>query len=118
MSGIALMAALSVSAIAADIPAEVTLFKNVNVFDGKSEKLLMGYDVLVVKNLIKKVAKDIPTSGTYELDVTTGEDEKTVKKEVKVNVIDGDPTEDIRLLMDPANIDLIMKDGKIYKNTL
>jgi hypothetical protein len=72
LSGIALMAALSVSAIAADIPAEVTLFKNVNVFDGKSDKLLMGYDVLVVKNLIKKVAKDIPTSGTYELDVKTG----------------------------------------------
>jgi hypothetical protein len=24
----------------------------------------------------------------------------------------------IRLLMDSANIDLIMKDGKIYKNTL
>ncbi len=33
-------------------------------------------------------------------------------------LIDGDPTEDIRLLMDSANIDLIMKDGKIYKNTL
>ncbi len=111
LSVIALMAALSVSAIAADIPAEVTLFKNVNVFDGKSDKLLMGYDVLVVKNLIKKVAKDIPTSGTYELDVKTGglkpmetphtaefqpanvvmiyEQERTVKKEVKVNVIDG-----------------------------
>ena len=111
-SGIALMAALSVSAIAADIPAEVTLFKNVNVFDGKNDKLLKGYDVLVVKNLIKKVAEDIPTSGTYELDVKTGglksldmpqmhdwhagrnvvtiyEDDKTVKKEVKVNVIDG-----------------------------
>ncbi len=112
LSGIALMAALSVSAIAADIPAEVTLFKNVNIFDGKSDKLLMGHDVLVVKNLIKKVAEDIPTSGTYELDVKTGglksldmpqmhdwhagrnvvtiyEDDKTVKKEVKVNVIDG-----------------------------
>ena len=36
------------------IPSEVTLFKNVNVFDGKSEKLLEGYDVLVVKNLIMK----------------------------------------------------------------
>ena len=111
LSGIALMAALSVSAIAADIPAEVTLFKNVNVFDGKNDKLLMGYDVLVVRNLIKKVAKDIPTSGTYELDVKTGglkkmetphtaefrpanvvmiyEQGQTVKKEVKVKVIDG-----------------------------
>ena len=33
-------------------------------------------------------------------------------------LIDGDPTQDIRLLMDSANIDLIMKDGKIYKNEL
>ena len=67
-----LAAAIPVSAMAADVPAEVTLFKNVNVFDGKSDKLLMGHDVLVVKNLIKKVAKNIPTSGTYELDVKTG----------------------------------------------
>jgi imidazolonepropionase-like amidohydrolase len=106
-----LAAAIPVSVMAADVPAEVTLFKDVNVFDGKSDKLLMGYDVLVVKNMIKMVAKDIPTSGTYELDVTTGglkpmetphtaefghanvvmiyEQEQTVTKEVKVNVIDG-----------------------------
>jgi imidazolonepropionase-like amidohydrolase len=33
-------------------------------------------------------------------------------------LIDGDPTKDIRLLMDSDNIDLIMKDGVIYKNEL
>ena len=33
-------------------------------------------------------------------------------------LIDGDPTQDIRLLMDSANIDLIMNDGKIYENAL
>ena len=34
-------------------------------------------------------------------------------------LINGDPTRDIRLLMDAdKNIDLIMKDGKIYKNTM
>jgi len=32
--------------------------------------------------------------------------------------IDGNPTQDIRLLMDSANVVLIMKDGKIYKNEL
>ncbi len=37
-----------------DIPEKVTLFKNVNIFDGKSDKLLIGYDVLVVKNRKKK----------------------------------------------------------------
>ena len=46
--------ALALPAIAADdVPSEVTLFKNVNIFDGKSEQLLEGYDVLVVRNLIK-----------------------------------------------------------------
>ena len=97
-------------AMAADIPSEVTLFKNVNIFDGNNEKLLEGYDVLVVRNLIKQVARNIPTSGTYELDVKTGGpkertvqpggthaytvmvytgEEKVEKKQVKVNVIDG-----------------------------
>ena len=33
-------------------------------------------------------------------------------------LIDGDSTQDIRLLMDSDNIDLIMKDGVIYKDTL
>jgi imidazolonepropionase-like amidohydrolase len=34
-------------------------------------------------------------------------------------LVDGDPTKDIRLLMDAENnIDLIMKDGTIYKNAL
>jgi len=101
---------LAATARAFDIPSEVTLFKNVNVFDGKNEKLMEGYDVLVVKNLIKQVAKDIPTEGTYELDVKTGGlkkktvqagcthvytitvyegEEKIEKKQVKVNVIDG-----------------------------
>ena len=55
-----------------EIPSVVTLFKNVNIFDGKSDSLMKGYDVLVVRNLIKKIAKDIPASGTYEVDVTSG----------------------------------------------
>jgi len=34
-------------------------------------------------------------------------------------IVNGDPTKDIRLLMDAEkNIDVIMKDGKIYKNTV
>jgi len=95
------------------IPSDVTLFRNVSIFDGQNEKLLTGHDVLVVENKIKKIAKDIKISGTYEIDVKTGglkevgggsahdfqgsgnqvvvvyEPEKKVKKEVKVNVIDG-----------------------------
>ncbi|MBL4542699.1 MAG: amidohydrolase family protein [Rhodobacteraceae bacterium] len=33
-------------------------------------------------------------------------------------LIDGDPTQDIRLLMDAGNIDLTMKNGVNYKDTL
>ncbi len=109
----ALLIGLILPAAAVDIPAEVTLFKNVNIFDGKNEKLSMGYDVLVVDNLIKKIGKDIKIADTYEIDVKTGgykevsvphaidlqaksantvvvyEPEKMTKKEVRVNVIDG-----------------------------
>lgn len=98
-------------AMAAEIPSEVTLFKNVNIFDGKNEKMLEGYDVLVVKNMIKQIGKDIATSGTYDLEVKTGRVEKTQAlpaagvdhyavtvideegkekvKQVKVNIVDG-----------------------------
>ena len=92
----------------ADIPSEVTLFRNVRVFNGKENKL-HDVDVLVVKNKIHKVAKNIPTTGTWEIDVKTGgatqvksplggvfeytftkhAEEKWEKKTVKVNVVDG-----------------------------
>jgi hypothetical protein len=57
-------------------------------------------------------------------------EESTVKRMAELGVIkegafadilivNGDPTKDIRLLMDAdKNIDLIMKDGKIYKNII
>ena len=38
----------------------------------------------MVDNMIKRVAKGIPTSGTFASDATTGG-----KKEIEVNVIDG-----------------------------
>ena len=65
----------STSALAAekmDLLSEVTLFKNVNVWDGTSDTLKNDHDVLIVENKIKKVAKEIPTMGTYEMDVRTG----------------------------------------------
>jgi imidazolonepropionase-like amidohydrolase len=54
-----------------DLPSEVTLFKNVRVWDGTSEEL-QDVDVLVVRNMIHKIGKDLPVSGTWELDVETG----------------------------------------------
>lgn len=94
-----------------EYPSEVTLFKNVNIFDGVSDQLKMGRDVLVVHNKIHKIAKKIPSSGSYEVEVTSGGEKKvrvlsdfapsaytisiregeakTEKKQIKVNVIDG-----------------------------
>jgi imidazolonepropionase-like amidohydrolase len=70
--GIGILVALvwmSGMAFAADVP-DVTLFKNVKVFNGVDEQL-QDLDVLVVGNMIKKVGKDLPVSGTYEIDVAT-----------------------------------------------
>ena len=95
---------------AEEYPSEVTLFQNVNIFDGVSDQLMMDYDVLVVGNKIHKIAKDIPTGGTYEVEVTTGGERKvkavsefgsvyeitvmeagaeTTKQKIDVKVIDG-----------------------------
>ncbi len=96
---------------AEDLPDRVILFKNVNIFDGKSDQLIKGWDVLVVRNKIHKIAKEIPTGGTYEVQVTSGGKRKvkvlsdfapsvyeitvmeagaeTTKKKVDVQVIDG-----------------------------
>lgn len=42
-----------------------------------------------------------------------------VIRKSRLIIVNGDPTKDIRLLMDAEkNIDLIMNDGKIYKNTI
>ena len=49
----------SFSAISADAAVPQTLIKNVNIFDGKSEKLAMGQDVLIEANLIKKIGKGL-----------------------------------------------------------
>lgn len=88
----------------------VVLIKNVNIWDGTSDSLQEGFDVLVVGNKIKKVAKNIPSSGTYEVDVrkdrvkevsspmpleqtyaikVIDEEGKAEKKNVAVTVIDG-----------------------------
>ena len=46
-----------------EVPSEVTLFKNVLVFNGVDEEL-QDVDVLIVKNKIATIAEDIPATGT------------------------------------------------------
>lgn len=49
----------SVSAISAEAAKTQVLIKNVNIFDGSSEKLAMNQDELVEGNLIKQIGKEI-----------------------------------------------------------
>ena len=51
--------AVSSSATAQDEAPKQTLFTNVNVFDGKNEKLAMSRDVLVEGNLIKQIGQGL-----------------------------------------------------------
>ncbi len=53
------------------LPESVYLFKNVRVFDGLSDSL-QDVDVLVVQNKIHRVEADLPQSGTWDIEVSTG----------------------------------------------
>lgn len=66
-----LLAPISVQA-EGSVPS-VTLFKNVNIFDGRSDTLKGDTDVLVVGKVIRKVAKNIPSVANYEVDAVSGE---------------------------------------------
>ena len=50
---------LSVPVFAQGKAPEQTLITNVNIFDGNSEMLGLGQDVLVENNLIKKIGKGL-----------------------------------------------------------
>ena len=50
-----------------EVPNQV-LFINVNIFDGKTNGLKRGMDVLVEGNLIKKIGKNISASGATVID--------------------------------------------------
>jgi imidazolonepropionase-like amidohydrolase len=96
LSAGALAVALSVSAMAADVPAEVTLFKNVNVFDGKSDKLLMGHDVLVLVSgdMVDVAARAVPKAKAVLLRGFTtvrdmGGPAESLKKLIDTGVIPG-----------------------------
>ena len=43
------------------------LIRNVNIFDGKSENLASGQDVLIERNLIKKVGKNLNTESATKI---------------------------------------------------
>ena len=55
---------LSVVAIAQEAAPSQVLFKNVNIFDGRSDKLIKGRDVLVEDNLIKEIGRKVDAAET------------------------------------------------------
>ena len=64
-----ILLAMSSIAFAQDEAPEQTLFKNVNVFDGKSEELVMGVTVLIEGNVIKRITVDsLNAPGATEID--------------------------------------------------
>lgn len=54
----------------------VIVIKNVHVWNGTSDTLQRNTDVLIVGDKIRKVAKNIPTAGTVEVDAVR----KTMKR--------------------------------------
>lgn len=64
---ISIIAGTNVYAVEAkqkELPKPQVLFKNVNIFDGISDKLVMGTSVLVEDNLIKKIGKGVKATST------------------------------------------------------
>ena len=70
LAGVLLFSASIVQAQDLKLPDEVTLFKNVMVFDGVTDEL-QDLDVLVVRNKIHRVDADIPEVGTWEVEPST-----------------------------------------------
>ena len=50
---------IAIALTALSVTAQTTLIKNVNIFDGENKELSMGQDVLIEKNLIKEIGKDL-----------------------------------------------------------
>ena len=59
-----LMAASAFGQVDAEKPS-YTLIQNVKIFDGRSESLTMGQDVLVEGNLIKRIGPGLPGRGGH-----------------------------------------------------
>ena len=51
---------------------QLTLIRNVNIFDGNSEQLAVGQDVLIEGNLINQIGAGIAAAATVRLLTQTG----------------------------------------------
>lgn len=49
------------------VMAQAILFKNVNIFDGKSDELISAQDVLVDKNLISQIGSNLQVTDSTQV---------------------------------------------------
>jgi imidazolonepropionase-like amidohydrolase len=89
----------------------VTVIQNVHVWDGTSDTLKEGYDVLIVGDKIKKVAKDIPTSGDYEVDAVRKTSKKAAGGSATGNFLKLSVTDD-QGNVEKASVKVTVIDGK------
>jgi hypothetical protein len=110
LSTLASLALLAATGAAQAQDAPQTLFTNVHVFDGVKEQRIENANVLAEGNLIKTVSTaPIEADGATVIDGAYAD----------LILVAGNPLEDLDVLADPkGKFDLIMKDGKIYKNAL
>jgi hypothetical protein len=110
----------------------ITLLQNVRIFDGRSTALSAPSSVLVRGNIIERVAAN-PIFVDADSDATVVEGNRRVLMPGLIDadnrvqegafadllLVDGNPLENIKPIEDPGkNFLVIMKDGKIYKNTV
>ena len=68
MTGILVFASAISSVVqAAEMAPKQTLFKNVNIFNGKDDKLIIGKDVLIEGNLIKSIGAGLAVSADVKV---------------------------------------------------
>ncbi|WP_027136576.1 metal-dependent hydrolase family protein [Gaetbulibacter saemankumensis] len=58
----------SLNLLAQEKKEAVTLIKNVNIFDGKNERLIPGSDVMIEGNMIKEIGKNLSFQGATVID--------------------------------------------------
>ena len=68
-----------------DLPS-VVLINNVNVWDGTSDSVIQGTDVLVVGNKVEKIGKGIQPTYTFTMEDKEG---NKAEKSVQAHVVDG-----------------------------
>ncbi|SBS65643.1 hypothetical protein VAT7223_02804 [Vibrio atlanticus] len=95
------------------------LITNVNVFNGVDNNLIENVSILIEDNLITQIGDIDPTITDETINAQGGKLGQIVEGAyADLLIIDGNPLEGVACVADTETQKLIMKDGKVYKNTL